>query len=211
MAKLKFNGVVTEVYTTPEKDKVNSIETGANKTEFATTNEATTATDNTKAMTPLRTKEAILALSPSPDLSGYATIVALDEKVDAIAGKGLSTNDYDNVSKSKVDAIPNSPEYTDTKYTAGTNITIDENNEISATDTTYTAGTNISISNNKINVTDVVTSVAGKTGAVTLTKTDVGLSNVTNIGHYSISEADFNALSSAEKTSAVKFWYIQKV
>lgn len=31
-------------------------------------------------------------------------------------GKGLSTNDYDNTAKSKVDAIPSNPEYTDTTY-----------------------------------------------------------------------------------------------
>lgn len=31
-------------------------------------------------------------------------------------GKGLSTNDYDNTAKSKVDAIPANPKYTDTTY-----------------------------------------------------------------------------------------------
>ena len=35
-------------------------------------------------------------------------------KVDKIAGKGLSTNDYDNGAKAKVDAIPPNPKYTDT-------------------------------------------------------------------------------------------------
>lgn len=32
------------------------------------------------------------------------------------SGKGLSTNDYDNTAKSKVDAIPTNPKYTDTTY-----------------------------------------------------------------------------------------------
>ena len=32
-------------------------------------------------------------------------------------GKGLSTNDYTNADKAKVDAIPTSPKYTDTVYT----------------------------------------------------------------------------------------------
>jgi len=32
-------------------------------------------------------------------------------------GKGLSTNDYTNTDKAKVDAIPENPEYTDTIYT----------------------------------------------------------------------------------------------
>lgn len=41
---------------------------------------------------------------------------ALSNKVDKISGKSLSTNDYDNTAKSKVDAIPNNPKYTDTTY-----------------------------------------------------------------------------------------------
>ena len=44
---------------------------------------------------------------------------------------------------------------TDTKYTAGSNVSIDGNNVISATNTTYTAGTNVSISSgNVISATD---------------------------------------------------------
>ena len=37
-------------------------------------------------------------------------------KVDKVTGKGLSTNDYTNAAKSKVDAIPANPKYTDTVY-----------------------------------------------------------------------------------------------
>jgi hypothetical protein len=44
---------------------------------------------------------------------------------------------------------------TDTKYTAGTNVSINSSNVISATDTKYTAGTNVQISNaNVISATD---------------------------------------------------------
>lgn len=44
-----------------------------------------------------------------------ANITAInDGKVDKIAGKGLSTNDYDGEAKAKVDAIPPDPKYTDT-------------------------------------------------------------------------------------------------
>ena len=39
-----------------------------------------------------------------------------DVKVDKVEGKGLSTNDYDNDAKTKVDAIPEDPKYTDTVY-----------------------------------------------------------------------------------------------
>ena len=37
-------------------------------------------------------------------------------KVDKVAGKGLSTHDYDDAAKAKVDAIPEDPKYTDTVY-----------------------------------------------------------------------------------------------
>lgn len=39
-----------------------------------------------------------------------------NNKVSQRRGKGLSTNDYDNTAKSKVDAIPANPKYTDTTY-----------------------------------------------------------------------------------------------
>lgn len=51
---------------------------------FASTADARAGTDTAKPMNPARTKEAILALAPAPDLSGYATTTALAE-VDAVA------------------------------------------------------------------------------------------------------------------------------
>ena len=52
--------------------------------------------------------------------STYRTASAQDTidngKVDKVAGKGLSTNDYTNAAKAKVDAIPANPKYTDTLY-----------------------------------------------------------------------------------------------
>lgn len=38
----------------------------------------------------------------------------VESKVDKVAGKGLSTNDYDAAAKAKVDGIPANPKYTDT-------------------------------------------------------------------------------------------------
>lgn len=51
---------------------------------FATTAEAQAGTDTTKPMNAARVKEAVQALAPAPDLSGYATKTELSE-VDAIA------------------------------------------------------------------------------------------------------------------------------
>ena len=42
-----------------------------------------------------------------------ATGDAVGRKVDKVDGKGLSSNDYDNAAKAKVDAIPDDPKYTD--------------------------------------------------------------------------------------------------
>jgi len=78
-------------------------------------------------------------------------------------------------------------------------------------DTTYAAGTGLSLSGTTFSLSDerftsalltklngieagaqvnVVTSVAGKTGAVTLASTDVGLGSVRNVSSYSQTEAD---------------------
>lgn len=43
-----------------------------------------------------------------------------NNKVDKVSGKGLSTNDYTNAAKQKVDAIPSNPKYTDTTYSDAT-------------------------------------------------------------------------------------------
>lgn len=56
---------------------------------------------------------------------------AIGEKVNREDGKGLSTNDFDDISKEKVDAIPSDPKYTDTVYTAGDGISIGIGNVIS--------------------------------------------------------------------------------
>lgn len=43
-----------------------------------------------------------------------------NKKVDAVTGKGLSSNDYTDAAKKKVDAIPSNPKYTDTTYPVAT-------------------------------------------------------------------------------------------
>ena len=110
----------------------------------ASQTEAESGADNTKYMTPQATKQAIQKLSPKQDLSGYAKETDIksklsemvedsthrtvtdtekekwNDKVDKIDGKSLSTNDYTNVAKQKVDAIPSNPKYTDTTYSNAT-------------------------------------------------------------------------------------------
>ena len=50
----------------------------------------------------------------------------VDKKVDGVDGKQLSTNDYDNQAKTKVDAIPTNPKYTDTITSVVDNLTTDD-------------------------------------------------------------------------------------
>lgn len=77
------------------------------------------------------------------------------------------------------------------KLTAGANITIDSDNKISAAVPT---------------INYPVKSVNSKTGAVTITKSDLGLGMVQNIGIYILSEAQYNALSSTEKNRKDKLY-----
>ena len=113
-----------------------------------------------------------------------ATQTALNSKVDKVAGKQLSTEDYTTADKNKLSGLSN--------YTlpiasttvlggvkAGANVTIDANGVISSS--------------------GAVTSVAGKTGVVTLVKGDVGLGNVDNT-----SDISKNVLSATKLATPVK-------
>ena len=64
--------------------------------------------------------KADTALQEHQSLAAYRTATAQDVidsgKVDKVTGKGLSSNDYTAAAKSKVDAIPANPKYTDTVY-----------------------------------------------------------------------------------------------
>ena len=57
------------------------------------------------------------------DIANQAAVILADDikkisdgKVDKVEGMGLSSNDYDNAAKAKVEAIPEDPKYTDTVY-----------------------------------------------------------------------------------------------
>ena len=67
------------------------------------------------------------AEEPIFELSGYAKIEDLDKKVDKVIGKGLSSNDFTNAYKTKVDNIPTNPKYTDTTYRAGNGLNLTSN------------------------------------------------------------------------------------
>ena len=64
--------------------------------------------------------KADTALQEHQSLAAYRTAVEQNRidshKVNKVIGKGLSTNDYTDAAKAKVDAIPANPKYTDTVY-----------------------------------------------------------------------------------------------
>ena len=82
--KVEGKGLSTEDYTTDEKTKLSGIETGAqvNVIESVKVDGTALTIDANKAV--------------DIDLSG---------KVDVVSGKGLSTNDYTDADKAKVDAL----------------------------------------------------------------------------------------------------------
>lgn len=61
------------------------------------------------------TKDMLVTLAGLKAKHDY-DVAEMKKKVDKVDGKGLSTNDYDNAAKQKVDAIPENPKYTDTVY-----------------------------------------------------------------------------------------------
>lgn len=81
---------------------------------------------------------------------------------------------------------------TDTTYGAGTGITL-SGTTFSLTDEAYTSAEKTKLSGIAAGAeVNTVDSVAGKTGAVSLVKADVGLGSVRNVSSYSQSEADSN-------------------
>ena len=121
--KVSGKGLSTNDYTSTDKNKVNAIPSSPKYTD--TTYKAgsglslsgtTFSVDSTIA----RKSD----IASSVDLSGYAKTTDLNNKVDKVSGKGLSTNDYTTTDKNKVNAIPSSPKYTDTTYRAGSGLSL---------------------------------------------------------------------------------------
>jgi len=116
---------------------------------------------------------------------------ALGGKVDAVSGKGLSTNDFTNTYKDNVDAN------TTARHTHSNKSVLD------ATTASYTTAEQTKLSGIEAGAeVNTVTSVAGKTGAVMLAKADVGLGNVDNTSDLNkpVSTATQTALDAKQAT-----------
>lgn len=120
-------GLSTNDYTTEEKAKLAGIATGANKT----------------------TVDSALSSSSTNPVQNKVINTALGGKVDAVSGKGLSTNDYTSTEKDKLAGIeagankytlPTASSSTLGGVKVGTNLSI-SSGVLSATDTTYSPAT----------------------------------------------------------------------
>ena len=111
-------------------------------------------------------------------VSDKAVNIDLSGKVDKVSGKQLSTNDYTNAYKSKLDNLASIT-------TAGENITI-SGGTIKAANTTYTAGENITITGGTISAanttySDATTTKSGLMRATDKVKLD-SLASITTAG-----------------------------
>ena len=129
-----------------------------------------------------------------------------NNKVDKISGKSLSTNDYTDSAKQKVDAIPPSPKYTDTVTTINGNTGAISKSDITAlgipgSDTTYSTATQS---------TSGLMSTSDKKkldGIKPVTKQEIKALGFPE--HVVLSETAYNALSSTQKNATDIFYYIK--
>lgn len=140
-------------YTAGTNIQINGSTISATDTTYSNFGGATTLVAGSAGLVPAPT-----TADPDKFLKGDGTWGTPTDTT-YTAGSGLSLNG----TEFSVDTTTIQP-----KLTAGANVNIDANNEISATDTTYTAGTNISISaQNEISAIDTTYSDFVGTDGVT--------------------------------------------
>ena len=132
-------------------------------------------------------------LQKSEASTTYATKTELENKVDKISGKQLSTNDYTTTEKNKLNGIQAGAEVNTVTSVNGQTGAVTTPNTTYAVATTTTNGLMSSADKTKLDGVETgaekntITSVQGRTGAVTINKSDVGLGNVDNIKQMPIS------------------------
>lgn len=117
----------------------------------------------------------------------------IGKKVSAVDGKGLSTNDYSDAAKKKVDAIPDDPEYTDTVTSINGKTGAISKSDITAlgipgTNTTYDTATQ---------------STSGLLSSSDKKKLDQLKVQVV------LTEAEYNALSTSQKNDTNYLYFIK--
>lgn len=148
-------------------------------------------------------------LTQHQSLANYATKTDLDGKVDKIEGKDLSTNDFDNTQKSNLSTAYTHSQAAHAPSNAERNtiVTIKKNGTALSPDSSrainVTVPTKVSeLTNDSGYLTSVpVTSVNSKTGAVSLTASDVGAASSSHTHNYAGSSSAGGAATSANKVN----------
>lgn len=148
-------------------------------------------------------------LTQHQSLANYATKTDLDGKVDKIEGKDLSTNDFDNTQKSNLSTAYTHSQAAHAPSNAERNtiVTIKKNGTALSPDSSrainVTVPTKVSeLTNDSGYLTSVpVTSVNSKTGAVTLSASDVGAAPSSHTHNYAGSSSAGGAATSANKVN----------
>lgn len=148
-------------------------------------------------------------LTQHQSLANYATKTDLDGKVDKIEGKDLSTNDFDNTQKSNLSTAYTHSQAAHAPSNAERNtiVIIKKNGTALSPDSSrainVTVPTKVSeLTNDSGYLTSVpVTSVNGKTGAVTLSASDVGAAPNSHTHNYAGSSSAGGAATSANKVN----------
>lgn len=148
-------------------------------------------------------------LTKHQSLTNYATKTDLNGKVDKIEGKDLSTNDFDNTQKSNLSTAYTHSQAAHAPSNAERNtiVTIKKNGTALSPDSSrainITVPTKVSeLTNDSGYLTSVpVTSVNSKTGAVSLTASDVGAAPSSHTHNYAGSSSAGGAATSANKVN----------
>ena len=223
--------------------------------------------DLSKYVTDPKLQEALKSYATKDDLSKIDVTSQLVDYVKKAEGKGLSSNDYTDTDKAKVDAIPDNPKYTDTTYdlsgyakkteikTSLSEMTSDSthrvvtdtekstwNNKVDAVtgkglstnDYTDAAKKKVDAIPSSPKYTDTVTTINGKTGAISKadivalgipgTNTTYPVASQSSNGLMSaadkkrldnikeqvpLTEAEYNALSTEQQNDGKKIYFIK--
>lgn len=188
--KVEGKGLSTNDYTNSEKLEVANVKDKADKTDLDEVKEDISNNRSKWEKDTIYDDSGIKAdIVKKADISTVNT--NLSKKVDKIEGKQLSTNDYTTVEKDKLSKLNN---YDDTDIkadiakkvdtsTVNTNLAkkVDKVSGKGLSTNDYTTAEKNKLSGIATGAqVNTVTSVAGRTGAVTVNKSDVGLGDVTN-------------------------------
>lgn len=103
------------------KSELESIDVTGQLTDYAKTVDVDSKLDNKVDKSQITSNYNTIDINTIPNSKALIDLAnsfgeVMNKKVDKVSGKTLSSNNYTNADKAKVDAIPTNPKYTDTTY-----------------------------------------------------------------------------------------------